>query len=206
MLQKPFSNYLLGWYTFPSPSHRIEVNFPTQALTATILAEGSQEHSKWAPYLALLPQHLDSLAFWSAPELAELQASAVVHKIGKETAEQMFSEHLSPLGLSNDNSETCHRIASIIMAYAFDIPEKTFPVEPEPEQGGNDEDDLVSDDEGDEKTILSMIPLADMLVCARISFFCSRAHAPSVDLSGTAENICSGTSDSILYDLFAEAS
>tara|TARA_R110002060_G_scaffold44129_4_gene55574 strand:- start:181 stop:366 length:186 start_codon:yes stop_codon:yes gene_type:complete len=47
------------------------------------------------------------------------------------------------------------------MAYAFDIPEKASQDEPENAEEG---DDLVSDDEEDEKTILSMIPLADMLV------------------------------------------
>jgi len=47
------------------------------------------------------------------------------------------------------------------MAYAFDIPQKTEESNETP--AGDDEDDLVSDDEEDEKTILSMIPLADML-------------------------------------------
>ncbi|CZT46188.1 related to RMS1-regulatory protein [Rhynchosporium secalis] len=130
------------------------------ALTAIILAEGRRQESKWAPYLALLPRELDSLVFWSEEELKELQASTVVDKIGRATAEGMFTQHISPLKLDNGDVEMCHRVASIIMAYAFDIPEKASQDGPE---GTEEGDDLVSDDGEDEKTTLSMIPLADML-------------------------------------------
>lgn len=128
-----------------------------------MISEGHRPNSKWAPYFAVLPQKLDSLVFWSESELAELQASTVVNKIGKRKAEEMFSQHLAPLGLENCNIDMCHRVASIIMAYAFDIPEeKTNPNESS--TGGDDEgEELISDDEEDEKTMLSMIPLADML-------------------------------------------
>jgi hypothetical protein len=50
-------------------------------------------------------------------------------------------------------------VASVIMSYAFDIPEAHTTEE---ENVGDVGDDLVSDDE-DDKTVLSMIPLADML-------------------------------------------
>ncbi|KAG4429649.1 hypothetical protein IFR05_014870 [Cadophora sp. M221] len=130
------------------------------ALTAIILAEGQRPDSTWAPYLALLPRELDSLVFWSEAELKELQASTVVHKIGRTAAEDMFTQHIAPLKLGNGNVEMCHRVASIIMAYAFDIPEKAGQDGLETTEEG---DDLVSDDGEDEKTILSMIPLADML-------------------------------------------
>lgn len=127
-----------------------------KALTAVILAESLREDTKWAPYFAVLPRQLDSLVFWSDAELAELQASTVVNKIGKEGAEEMFSRNLVPLGF---DVNTCHRVASTIMAYAFDIPED----EQKEETVKEGEDDLVSDNGEDEKTILSMIPLADML-------------------------------------------
>ncbi|KAK2628603.1 hypothetical protein QTJ16_001706 [Diplocarpon rosae] len=130
------------------------------ALTATILAEDQRDHSKWGPYLALLPQKLDSLVFWSESELLELQASTVVSKIAKASAEELFYQYISPLGLSQVNIETCHRVASVIMAYAFDIPEKQSSEE---NNNAREGDYLVSDDEEDETTILSMIPLADML-------------------------------------------
>jgi SET domain-containing protein 6 len=128
-----------------------------------MISESLRTDSKWAPYFAVLPQQLDSLVFWREEELAGLQASTVVQKIGKTKAEELFSQHVAPLGLQGCNSDTCHRVASIIMAYAFDIPEE----KPNTQEGntGGDEDgeELVSDDEEDEKTLLSMIPLADML-------------------------------------------
>jgi SET domain-containing protein 6 len=131
-----------------------------QALTAVMLSEGLNKNSKWTPYLAVLPQQLDSLIFWSESELLQLQASTVVQKIGKASAEEMFSRHITPLGLDNSSTETCHRVASIIMAYAFDIPQKLSKDETEDAEDG---DDLVSDNGEEELTILSMIPLADML-------------------------------------------
>lgn len=126
-----------------------------------MLVEGLQHDSTYTPYLDILPRHLDSLIFWSEEELAELQASMVVKKIGKQGAEDMFSEHIAPIGLANVNTQNCHLAASIIMAYAFDIPEKTSTDVEEPPDGR--EDDLISDHEDEEKTILSMVPLADML-------------------------------------------
>jgi SET domain-containing protein 6 len=127
-----------------------------------MISEGQQPNSKWAPYLAILPQKLDSLVFWSDEELAELQASGVVKKIGTNSAEEMFTKYIPPLGLGDLNLELCHQVASVIMAYAFDIPEEDSIKQ---ENGGveGDADDLVSDDGEDEKAILSMIPLADML-------------------------------------------
>jgi SET domain-containing protein 6 len=133
-----------------------------QALSTIMLAQGSENNSKWAPYFAILPRNLDSLVFWSDSELSELQASTVVKKIGRDKAEEMFLKHIAPLKIKNASIEMCHRVSSIIMAYAFDIPEKSKADDQEP-TGDDDEDELVSDDEDEEITALSMIPLADML-------------------------------------------
>lgn len=139
---------------------------PWLALTTLMLIESLGSDSNWAPYLAILPQQLDSLIFWSAGDIAQLQASTVSQKIGRDKAEKMFTQHVAPLGLSNYDIDLLHRVASIIMAYAFDIPEER----PSDVANGNETtaseeggDDLVSDNGEDEKTILSMIPLADML-------------------------------------------
>ncbi|KFZ07689.1 hypothetical protein V502_09835 [Pseudogymnoascus sp. VKM F-4520 (FW-2644)] len=126
------------------------------ALTAVIISEGLRPDSKWAPYFNVLPTKLDSLVFWSPEELAELQASAVLKKVGKSKAEEIFRESISKVTPEGANTDLFHRVASTIMAYAFDIPEN----EQEDEEGTN-EDELVDDDE--QKTSLAMIPLADML-------------------------------------------
>lgn len=91
---------------------------------------------------------------WSSDELKELQASAVVHKIGKAQAETEYKNQILPLGICGDNVEFFHLVASTIMAYAFDIPEEDSEVEE------TASDDFVADEEN---TTLAMIPLADML-------------------------------------------
>lgn len=97
---------------------------------------------------------MDSLVFWSEEELKELQASAVVHKVGKAQAESEFKEQILPLGICDGSVEAFHLVASTIMAYAFDIPEEDAEVE------DTASDDFVADEE---KITLAMIPLADML-------------------------------------------
>ena len=84
----------------------------------------------------------------------------MVRRIGRSSAEEMFAEFIPSLGLKNLNTELSHQIASVIMAYAFDVPEEEAGRE---SNEAVDEEDLVSDNGEDEKTILSMIPLADML-------------------------------------------
>jgi len=125
------------------------------------MTQSLSSDSDWAPYLSILPQELDSLVFWSEFELTQLQASAIRHKIGKAKAEEMFASSIAPLGLSNYSIEACHKSASIIMAYAFDIPD------PSNDADGLDDgragEEYISDNGEDEKTILSMVPLADLL-------------------------------------------
>jgi N-lysine methyltransferase SETD6 len=122
-----------------------------------MMSEVQHQNSRWSPYFAVLPSKLDSLVFWSPSELAELQASAVIKKIGKADAEAIFHQKVEPLGLVNGNVELFHQMASIIMAYAFDIPQEDSRSDLEGEKG-----EEVIDDE-DQRTVLTMIPLADML-------------------------------------------
>ena len=111
------------------------------------------------------------MIYWSRTEIAELQGSAVVAKIGKENVDKVFVEVLMPLAtkhaalfgeystwLKEANAQDhflpiAHRMASLIMAYAFDL-EKEELVE------NADEDGFLSDDEDDPSK--GMVPLADM--------------------------------------------
>lgn len=126
--------------------------------------------SRWKPYLDVLPSTFDTPMFWSPADLSELQASALVAKVGKEEADRMIQtkilsvirahEHVFfPAGRQRlDDAqllELAHRMGSTIMAYAFDL-------EKDDEGGDADEDDeWVEDREG--KTMLGMVPMADML-------------------------------------------
>jgi N-lysine methyltransferase SETD6 len=122
-----------------------------------MMSEMLRKNSRWSPYFAVLPSKLDSLVFWSPSELAELQASAVINKVGKADAEAIFHQKVKPLGLVNGTIELFHHMASIIMAYAFDIPPEDLLSDLESEKG----EKLIGDE--DQQTVLTMIPLADML-------------------------------------------
>ena len=134
-----------------------------------IYEAGRDEDSKWWPYLQLLPTEFDTLMYWTPAELAELQGSLVVDKIGKDDANQLFIESLLPVvqdhaylfgrfasafqGISAKGAllEVAHRMATLIMAYAFDVEY----------DNGSDEDCL-----DDSSTLAdlpkAMIPLADI--------------------------------------------
>jgi SET domain-containing protein 6 len=53
--------------------------------------------SRWKPYFDILPTEFNSLMFWSKEELEELQGSAVLGKIGKESMDIKFRESLIPV-------------------------------------------------------------------------------------------------------------
>jgi SET domain-containing protein 6 len=132
--------------------------------------------SNWAPYFSVLPTDFNTLMFWSEDELAELQASAVVNKIGKEGANEAFMEQLLPvikefadIFFAGDarakqraeemrderNLLLMHKMGSLIMAYAFDV-------EPATPRKDVDEEGFAEEEE-DEALPKGMIPLADML-------------------------------------------
>jgi SET domain-containing protein 6 len=132
--------------------------------------------SNWAAYFSVLPADFNTLMYWTEDELAELQASAVVNKIGKESANEMFLEQLlpvikeiAPIFFAGDerapqraeelrderNLALMHRMGSLIMAYAFDI-------EPTISKKDVDEEGYASEDE-DAALPKGMVPLADML-------------------------------------------
>ncbi|KAJ6134212.1 hypothetical protein N7523_000534 [Penicillium sp. IBT 18751x] len=138
--------------------------------------QGNQ--SRWAPYFRVLPTRFDTLMFWSQAELAELQASAIVDKIGKQGADDSILGSIAPIvranpklfppinGLSSYEGEAgtatllelAHVMGSLIMAYAFDI-EKSEDDDDEPE----DENDGYMTDDEDEQLSKGMVPLADLL-------------------------------------------
>ncbi|KAJ0114763.1 hypothetical protein J7T55_004504 [Diaporthe amygdali] len=130
--------------------------------------------SPWKPYLEVLPSISDfsTPMFWAADELAELQASPVASKVGRDEADKMMRKKVVPVvrahsdvffpagspDLSDDQLvQLAFRMGSIIMAYAFDL-EKEDDEERDEEE---EEDEWVEDREG--KTMLGMVPMADIL-------------------------------------------
>ena len=126
--------------------------------------------SPWAPYLGVLPDSFETPMFWSHDELAQLQVSSVLDKIGKEQAEDMFRSKLVPVvrkyehvflgGDSpplSDDELVClaHRMGSTIMAYAFDLENEEVAASEDGECGWiEDKEDHV---------MMGMVPMADIL-------------------------------------------
>lgn len=138
-----------------------------------------QDSSRWHQYFRVLPTALDTLMFWSAEELAELQGSPVVARIGKTEADQAILTQLLPIvvahadlfhvppGIGSFDSpdgralllRVAHHMGSLIMAYAFDVEKAEDDDENENEAG---QDGYLTDDE-EVSVEKAMVPLADML-------------------------------------------
>lgn len=127
--------------------------------------------SKWKPYFDVLPSSFDTPMFWSEGELRELQASSIVHRIGKDEADNLFRAKVLPVieqhqdvfyhqgcaRLTEDQLITlAHRMGSTIMAYAFDL-ENDDDEQPDEQN----DDDWTVDTEG--KLMMGMVPMADIL-------------------------------------------
>lgn len=157
----------------------VEALGPWLSLMLVMLYEYLQSaRSKWAPYFRVLPTRFDTLMFWSPAELQELQASAIVEKIGKHGADESILESIAPIvranpalfppvnGLASYEGdagaaallELAHVMGSLIMAYAFDI-EKS---EDDEDDADGADDDYMTDDE-EEQLPKGMVPLADLL-------------------------------------------
>lgn len=122
----------------------------------------------WKPYFALLPTQFDSLMFWSDEELAELQGSTVLSKIGRDEADQAFVETVKPLVEKHANvfgdpkdysAELFHRMGSLVLSRSFHVDSK-------PENDDEEKEDEDSDDEEEERedvADVAMVPFADIL-------------------------------------------
>ncbi|KAL2844632.1 hypothetical protein BJX68DRAFT_257040 [Aspergillus pseudodeflectus] len=157
-------------------SQNLEELGPWLALMLVMMYEFLQgDASTWAPYFKVLPRSFDTLMFWSEEELAELQGSAVMDKIGKQGAEDLILGSIAPIvrsnpalfppieGLASYDGDAgtqvllnlAHTMGSLIMAYAFDV-EK-------PENEERDGEDGYLTDEEEEQYFKGMVPLADIL-------------------------------------------
>jgi hypothetical protein len=94
--------------------------------------------------------------FWTGEELAELQGTEVIPRIGKQKSEEQFTQILLPLITANPNLfdgsrcgvDAFHRMGSLILAYSF---------------GKNGDEDEEEEEEESKPHEVVMVPLADML-------------------------------------------
>lgn len=156
--------------------HLLERLDPWNSLVLVMIYEdGLGKESKWWNYLQLLPTNFDTLIYWSLSELAELEGSAVLNKIKKDDADESFQKFLLPVvqqqpevfgrhahDFVGSNASTvllnlAHRMATLIMAYAFDV---------EKETSTSEEEDEEEEDDGFSQSAYEMnkglVPLADL--------------------------------------------
>jgi SET domain-containing protein 6 len=142
------------------------------SLVLVIIYEYLRDASPWYPYFKVLPTTFNTLMFWNSAELAELQGSAVLDKIGKSEAEEGWKITIIPFmvghpalfPVAEDSAEStfvqlAHMAGSLIMAYAFDLG-KSDDTDDDDTDEEADEDGFVEDDEDPAK---GMVPFADML-------------------------------------------
>lgn len=130
----------------------------------------------WAPYFALLPapDSFNSLMFWSDAELAELEGSTVLGKVGRDEAEAEWKDVVWPFVLKHRDVlmpggggedalrerfglDMFHYCGTLILSRSFHV---------ESGIAGDDSDEDDSDDEDEEKEDVgdvAMVPLADIL-------------------------------------------
>ncbi|KAF8967820.1 hypothetical protein BDZ97DRAFT_1801404, partial [Flammula alnicola] len=94
-------------------------------------AQGSA--SKWSAYLDILPSTFDTPMFWNDVDLAELQGTSVVEKLGRDQAEKDYNEKVLPavhsrpdLFVKEDiptrySLETYHLMGSRILSRSFTL-------------------------------------------------------------------------------------
>lgn len=128
------------------------------------------DKSRWKPYFNVLPHVFDTPIFWTEAELKELEGTCLTpEKIGKDESDEMLRSRILPVVLQNPDVfyldgaaqlaedellRLAHRMGSTIMAYAFDL-------DNENEESDDEDEGWVEDREG--KTLLGMVPMADIL-------------------------------------------
>lgn len=174
------------------------------------------EASRWKPYMDVLPRTFDTPIFWSQSELKELEGTCLSEeKIGKKESDDMLRTRILPTVLQNPGVfyltdatllkedellALGHRMGSTIMAYAFDLENENEEVEIE-------EEGWVEDRDG--KTMLGMVPMADILnanadfnVCSLLSLlFCIPANQGFDRRTSTTATALRSTHSAPLFQL-----
>ena len=162
--------------------------------------------SRWYPYFQVLPTTFDTLMYWSDLDLSKLQASAVVKKIGRASAEELWRTTIIPLMLEHydlfpvagedveakttELIRLAHFAGSLIMAYAFDIDR-----DDDQDPRNHSDEDFEADDE--DEPLKGMVPFADMLNADADRNNASHLHYASPALADFCRPVCSKKKDSL---------
>ncbi|KAK0609598.1 hypothetical protein B0T17DRAFT_546640 [Bombardia bombarda] len=189
----PLTTLLPSLFASPNPNADGSSNDGSEVTTqdpwTTLILILIYEHlrgplSPWAPYLSILPTAFNTPMFWGPSDLAELQASALVAKIGQADADAMIRTNILSViqarqdvffppttsaytGAAKPSDEQllqlAHRVGSAIMAYAFDLEKDEDEEEDDSDEEDEGEDGWKEDTKTGFKGMMGMVPMADML-------------------------------------------
>ncbi|CEP61290.1 ribosomal lysine N-methyltransferase LALA0_S02e11056g [Lachancea lanzarotensis] len=176
----------------------------------------AQEKSQWWPYFQVWPQQasMDSLMYWTDEEVARLGPSAVRSRIGRDGARAMYEtvmgcvKELNLTQLESVTWEEFVHVASVVMAYSFDMER------PDYDEDEEDEDEEEQNDEGLDDTmgpisvwkdgyIKSMVPMADMLNADTHKCNANLTYSPESLIMVAVDDIFSGDQ---VYNIYGEFS
>ncbi|KAK1834902.1 ribosomal lysine N-methyltransferase [Podospora conica] len=166
----PVATHLPSLFQDPDPDADEDDDPSAQDSWTRLILILLHEHSRgpsspWKPYLDLLPTSFSTPMFWTPSELAALQTSPILPKIGRASADAMIRTKILPVlrahpslfpDLPSDEPallHLAHTVGSAIMAYAFDLT---------PDTPAGDEEDGWEEDLAPQTT-LGLVPLADLL-------------------------------------------
>jgi len=131
----------------------------------------AQTSSEWKPYFDVLPTEFNTPMFWDAGEAEKLlRGSEVLAKIGRESADELYDQlastvlkepALAELPENARSRDAFHRMGSLIMSYAFDVPAQH--TKGDNSSNNDEEEEEEEDEESQEDEGKAMVPLADAL-------------------------------------------
>ncbi|WVQ73990.1 hypothetical protein IAR50_003571 [Cryptococcus sp. DSM 104548] len=133
------------------------------------------DESRWSGYLGNMPRQFETPMFWSEDERMYLVGTDIEDRIGREDAEQEYTNVLLPVISAHpdlfpaDSPHTSidafHLQGSRILSRSFTVPLSRFDNAPKAKAAGDPEDSDDEDEEEDQGVVV-MMPFADMLNAA----------------------------------------
>ncbi|SCU78519.1 LAFA_0A07008g1_1 [Lachancea sp. 'fantastica'] len=165
-----------------------------------------QENSQWWPYFQVWPQQasMNSLMYWSDEEVAQLSPSGVRNRIGRDGARAMYEtvlECIKELNLTQFQAVTWEEfvhVASVVMAYSFDMERADYEEEDEDEE---EEDESGPVSVWQDGYIKSMVPMADMLNADTHKCNANLTYSPDSLIMVAVDDIIGGDQ---VYNIYGE--
>ncbi|ODN80552.1 hypothetical protein, variant 1 [Cryptococcus amylolentus CBS 6039] len=130
------------------------------------------DESRWSGYLGNMPRQFETPMFWSEEERKYLAGTDIQDRIGREDAEQEYTNvllpvisahpELFPVGSPHTSIDAFHLQGSRILSRSFTVPLSRFDNTPKAAEQPEDSDDEEEEDQG----VVVMMPFADMLNAA----------------------------------------